>query len=83
MTTLREILDAAREHKCPTCGSQVGIYSADEGTGSFVPVDMDAIDEQVRELAGALAVYSGVTWDGNNHIPNQALVVLRKTGFAP
>lgn len=39
---------------CPTCGSTVSVYTSDEGTSSFVPVDVAALVAE-RDQAHAIA----------------------------
>lgn len=41
-------------HKCVTCGSSVGVYSADEGTGSYEPIDVYKLLDRCERLEEAV-----------------------------
>ncbi len=50
LNQMQAVCDGAK-HECVTCGSPVGVYSADEGTGSYVPLTGHAATIEAVKVA--------------------------------
>lgn len=80
MKPLSQIVDELLElegkatEKCITCGSRVGIYSADEGTSSYEPLPMDNLRELCEAVREAEVLIKSAV---NNYNPTKSNVETR------